>query len=29
LHHDIKQHVANRKYGRNHKGKQQIQINYN
>ena len=26
LNHDIKQHVANRKYGRNHKGKHQLKI---
>jgi hypothetical protein len=26
LRHDIKQHVANRKYGRNHKGNHQLKI---
>lgn len=28
LKHDIKQHVDNRKYGRNHKGKHQLKINF-
>ena len=28
LKHDIKQHCANRRYGRNHKGKQQLKINF-
>lgn len=28
LKHDIKQHVDNRKYGRNWKGKQQLKLNF-
>jgi hypothetical protein len=28
LWHDIRQHVANRKYGRNHKGKHQLTIKF-